>query len=398
MSAEANGIARGARDIVEQDNPFTQYYAQLTHQQNMLQDATRTGTYQHAMLHNARDFRDKVVLDVGTGTGLLAFFAVQAGARKVYAVEASDMARCAQALVDGNPFARGKIEVIQGKLEKIALPEKVDVIVSEPIGFLLVHERMIETYVAARDRFLKPGGLMMPTTGDIVFAPMTDEALHNEQGGKSSFWDAERFYGIDLRPMKQFAANENFSQPVVGYFYASSLLSSQHARKRFDFLSCTAQELQDFEVPFRFTIERTAIMHGLGCWFDLSFDGTLSQVVLSTAPDQPGTHWYQCRLLLEEPLAVNKGQCVSGSLAFAANDKFSYDLTLSCTIEGTDIGSRNVIRLQDQLYHYLTNPDVAMQHPSYHAGQQQQPAAPPQGAGHQGDGVAGDAVAQVWIG
>eukprot|EP00968_Pinguiococcus_pyrenoidosus_P025892 scaffold7033_cov257-Pinguiococcus_pyrenoidosus.AAC.27 len=183
-------------DLSAADNPFTQYYAQLTHQQNMLQDATRTGTYQQAMLRNPADFQDKVVLDVGTGTGILAFFAVQAGARKVrfiehcasrravcisyrsvhlvqecasrralcvsyrsvrlvYAVEASDMAMCAQALVDSNDFAKGVIEVVkvgsiadllhslgedasasgtQGKMEEIELPEKVDIVISEPIG------------------------------------------------------------------------------------------------------------------------------------------------------------------------------------------------------------------------------------------------------------------------
>jgi histone-arginine methyltransferase CARM1 len=61
----------------QQLNPFTQYYAQLLHQANMLQDSVRTGTYQQAMLQNSADFADKVVLDVGTGTGILAFFAIQ---------------------------------------------------------------------------------------------------------------------------------------------------------------------------------------------------------------------------------------------------------------------------------------------------------------------------------
>ena len=73
-------------------NPFTVYYAQLLHQGNMLQDYVRTGTYRQAFLSNASDFKDKVVLDVGTGTGILALFAVQAGAKKVYAVEASQSA------------------------------------------------------------------------------------------------------------------------------------------------------------------------------------------------------------------------------------------------------------------------------------------------------------------
>ena len=71
--------------------------------------------------------------------------------------------------------------VIRGKVEEVVLPEKVDVIISEPMGFMLVHERMLESYIAARDLFLKPGGLMMPTTGTIFFAPFTDRTLYQEQ-------------------------------------------------------------------------------------------------------------------------------------------------------------------------------------------------------------------------
>ena len=120
----------------DKSNPFTQYYAQLLHQGNMLQDLTRTGTYRHAFLSNAVDFKDKIVLDVGTGTGILALFACQAGAKKVYAVEASQSAEVARALVESNGYS-DRIEVIQAKLEDVTLPEKVDIIISEPIGFLL---------------------------------------------------------------------------------------------------------------------------------------------------------------------------------------------------------------------------------------------------------------------
>lgn len=62
----------------------------------MMQDYIRTGTYQRAILANVPDFKDKVVLDVGAGSGILSFFAIQAGARKVYAVEASTMAQHAE--------------------------------------------------------------------------------------------------------------------------------------------------------------------------------------------------------------------------------------------------------------------------------------------------------------
>lgn len=75
---------------------YFQFYGYLSQQQNMMQDYIRTSTYQRAILSNLPDFKDKVVLDVGAGSGILSFFAIQAGARKVYAVEASTMAQHAE--------------------------------------------------------------------------------------------------------------------------------------------------------------------------------------------------------------------------------------------------------------------------------------------------------------
>ena len=71
-------------------------------QKDMLEDHKRTGAYYQAVMQNRRQFEGKVVLDVGTGSGILAIFAAKAGARKVYAVEATPMAKFAQNLVEHN--------------------------------------------------------------------------------------------------------------------------------------------------------------------------------------------------------------------------------------------------------------------------------------------------------
>jgi histone-arginine methyltransferase CARM1 len=181
----------------------------------MLADYVRTGTYQKAIYGNSADFHGRVVLDVGTGTGILAFFALQAGAARVYAVDASNSVHVAKKLAEANGFA-DRITIINGKIEEITLPEQVDVIISEPIGFLLVHERMLESYVVARDRFLKPDGLMMPTTGSIVLCPVSDEACHKEQLDRVAFWETKDFYGVDLSAVVEQAYLEYFSQPIVG--------------------------------------------------------------------------------------------------------------------------------------------------------------------------------------
>jgi 2-polyprenyl-3-methyl-5-hydroxy-6-metoxy-1,4-benzoquinol methylase len=183
------------RDMETPEHPFFHYYGMLIHQQNMLTDSVRTGIYRDAILKNKNDFKGKVVLDVGTGSGILAFFAVQAGAKKVYAVEASDVAEAAKALVEANNLS-DKIIVIKGKVEEISIPEKVDVIISEPMGFMLVHERMLESFVAARDRFLSPKGLMMPSNGTIFVAPFSDQSLYDEQLAKVGFWSHHNFYGV----------------------------------------------------------------------------------------------------------------------------------------------------------------------------------------------------------
>lgn len=126
------------------------------------------------------------MLDVGAGSGILSFFAVQAGAKKVYAIEASNMAQYADLLVRHNNLV-DRIFVKPGKIEEIDLPEMVDIIISEPMGYMLYNERMLETYLHAR-KWLKAGGKMFPTQGDLHVAPFSDEALYLEQYNKANFW------------------------------------------------------------------------------------------------------------------------------------------------------------------------------------------------------------------
>merc|ERR1719313_644554 len=84
-----------------------------------------------------------------------------------------------------------RIEVLHALLEEVPeakIPRgSVDALVSEPIGTLLFNERMIETYLHARDRFLKPGGLMFPCGSTLFLAPFTHAALWQEVHDKQHF-------------------------------------------------------------------------------------------------------------------------------------------------------------------------------------------------------------------
>ena len=123
------------------------------------------------------------------------------------------MAANARKLVKANGFDE-IITVIESKVEDITsaqIPLKtVDVIVSEPLGTFLLNERMLETYIIARDMFLKPKGLMFPNRSELMIMPFTDETIYNEQLSKSEFWRTTDFHGLDLSCLHYSAFIEKF--------------------------------------------------------------------------------------------------------------------------------------------------------------------------------------------
>ncbi|KAL4857666.1 putative histone-arginine methyltransferase [Chlorella vulgaris] len=285
-----------------------------------------TGTYYAAIIENPADFRGKAVMDVGCGSGILSLFAAQAGARVVYAVEASDMAHHARALAAANPGIGDRIKVLHGKVEDVVVPEKVDVLVSEPMGTLLVNERMIESYIYARDKHLKPGGRMFPRLGRLHLCAFSDEALYGEVAQKSAFFDSSDFYGVDLTALRQPATSGYFGQVVVDQI-PPNVLVSNCITHTLDFLTATEGQLQDITIPLSLQVAVPCTVHGIASWFDVLFDGSQTQRWLSTAPGLPVTHWFQLRCLLETPLVVAQpGATVRGELRLLAHNRQSYDV------------------------------------------------------------------------
>lgn len=330
---------------------YFQFYGYLSQQQNMMQDYVRTATYQSAVLQNTTDFQDKVVLDVGAGTGILSFFAIQAGARKVYAIEASSMAVHCLELVRNNRFG-DKMVVIAGKLEEIDIPEKIDVIISEPMGYMLFNERMLESFIHAR-KWLKPGGKMYPTQGILFCAPFTDDALYMEQLSKANFWYQQSFYGVDLCSLRSAAMEEYLRQPILDTFDVR-LLMAQPVGHTTDFSKASETDLHKITIPLTFKLWSSGTVHGLAFWFDVAFIGGQQTVWLSTAPFQPLTHWYQIRCLLRNPIFVRAGQEMTGYVQMTANERQSYDVDIEVSVTSTGIRSVNSYDLKNPNFRYMS--------------------------------------------
>ena len=292
------------------------HYQALASQQHMLLDAQRTGAYHRGITRNRSDFAGKTVLDVGAGSGILSLFAAQAGAKKVYAVD-ENTPECARTLVAANGF-QDRIELVQARLAELELGERVDVIVSEPWGFFLFHERMVEAFLIARDRFLKPNGRMFPGTGHVCLAPFCDPELYRARTSTLSFWANADFYGVDLTSMTSRAVEEIFAMPALGYVAPKTLVASPAVRA-FDFEKLPLADLAEIRLPFSFTAERAGLVHGLAGWFDVAFEGTNERVVLSTAPDAFETHWSQLRFIFIEPVMLRVGERLEGALTLLAN-------------------------------------------------------------------------------
>ncbi|XP_058645826.1 histone-arginine methyltransferase CARM1 isoform X2 [Onychostoma macrolepis] len=326
---------------------YFQFYGCLSQQQNMLQDYLRTATYQKAILLNDVDFKDKVVLDVGCGTGILSFFAVQAGAKKVYAVEASSVAKYAEILVKSNNLSN-KITVLSGKIEEVCCPEKVDVIISEPMGYMLLNERMLESYLHAKT-WLKPKGMMFPTQGDIHLAPFTDEQLYMEHHARSNFWNQRCFYGVNLSGLHSSAVDEFYRQPIVDTF-EMQILMARSVKYTINFLEAKEEDLHRLEIPFVFKLLQSGLIHGLAFWFDVAFVGSRMTVWLSTSPNEPLTHWYQVRCLLQTPLFAKMGQTLSGRVHLIANKRQSYDIHITAVVDQSGFKSGNSLDLKNPFF------------------------------------------------
>lgn len=134
----------------------------------MIKDRVRTGAYLDAIQKNAEVFKDKIVLDIGCGTGILSIFASKAGAKHVYGIEFADIADYAKDIVKKNNLS-DKITILQSKVEETILPvNKVDIIISEWMGYCLLYESMLDTVLFARDKWLDSNGYVSYNTNIIT--------------------------------------------------------------------------------------------------------------------------------------------------------------------------------------------------------------------------------------
>lgn len=307
--------------------------------EEMLKDRVRTETYRSAILENPQLFENKVVLDVGTGTGILSMFACQAGAKHVYGVDMSDIIEKARLIVEKNGFA-DRITLIKGKIEEIELPiSKVDIIISEWMGYFLLYESMLDSVIYARDKWLIPGGIMFPDKAVLYLAAVEDGHYKKE---RIDFWND--VYGFDYTPIRDVAKLE----PIVDIVEGQSIVTDAAAILDIDILTCTKDHLA-FHAPFCLTALRNDYVHGLVSYFECAFTQMPKPIGFSTSPRACYTHWKQTLFYLDDTLSCVRGEQIQGTISCKPNMKNNRDLDISVSVSLNGMYSKG----NQELVYYL---------------------------------------------
>lgn len=384
------GKSKAGKLTGEDAHYFSSYAAHDIHQ-TMISDKVRTLSYAKFLLapENAHLLRGKTVMDVGCGSGILSMFAARAGAKEVIAIDASAVASRAKENVRLNRLD-GIINVYHGRVEELdeELSEykgKVDLIVSEWMGYFLLYESMLPAVLHARDQYLrKPGGLLAPSHTRMLLAAVSDCDVIQERMG---FWDD--VYGFSMKAMKTGLADEAWTEMLK----ADQVVTSTETLLELP-LHTIAPRQPSFSAPFTLRVERTCTIQAFVSWFDTWFtpdgkpvperesdrdedddddeDGepqieagktleglppvttrcpeesevrglTLKKdaivpkssdptspsgltVSFTTSPAGPETHWKQTLFVLKEPIEVKQGSVLVGVLRSSPNEENAREL------------------------------------------------------------------------
>jgi len=143
-------------------------FSDLFEQEKMLADQSRNEAYYSAISKYVKP--GTTVLDLGTGSGILSFFAAQQSPAKVYAIDHSAIIKTAERIATYNRLEN--IEFIQTHSKKFTADTKVDVIIHEQLGDFLFNEDVVNNVLDLRDRVLKKGGIILPSRFEIFIEPV----------------------------------------------------------------------------------------------------------------------------------------------------------------------------------------------------------------------------------
>ena len=261
----------------------------------MMNDTVRNDAYEKALKSALQN--GGVVLDIGSGSGLLAMMAARHGASKVTTCELVEMvAEKAKVIIDRNGFS-DKIQVIN-KLSTtlvagVDFPERADILVTEIFDNGLLGEHALVAIEHARKHLLKPNAQLIPCGARVYAMCIESSEIYKNHR-------VETISGFDLSPFNQFSSYE-----YSGYHLAKTdyrALSATAPIFDFDF----RKDAENKSVAIEFEVTQSGTCHAVVYWYELQLD---PDTIISTAPHLPQLScWKQAVQLLPRPRDLVKGE------------------------------------------------------------------------------------------
>ena len=211
---------------------------------------------------------DSIVLDLGCGSGLLGLMALRAGARKVLFVEEGEVIEIARQAIVQAGFG-DKAEFFQTNSFQLALPERVDIVVCDHIGYFGFDYGAIGLLADAKKRFLKPDGIVVPATIELYLAPIDSEACREfvgqwRDGGVPRDFEWLGTTAANSKHAVQLEEQDLLAEPAA-------LATLELGPESPPYLSWTTE----------FTCTRDGTLDGIAGWFDCRIFG---DVHMSNSP------------------------------------------------------------------------------------------------------------------
>lgn len=262
----------------------------------MIADKTRNNALNSAIkaIVKAGD----VVIDIGTGTGLLAMLAARMGARRVYALECSAIANAAKQLVNLNHLS-DVITVIHSSSFQWEANELADVILCETLGFSALDENFRLTILDARDRMLRPGGILLPSRIKIWVVPV------DSSDSVVDLTTLDDILGLEFTPLADIF-RKTYQRRYIPYEEELALpetvfdLDCYLIANSANLLSCT-----------QFKITRKGLLTGFGLWFEAELAKDLH---LNSRKPELDNHWAQTYMPLPSAIPVEPGMHIAFKL------------------------------------------------------------------------------------
>jgi protein arginine N-methyltransferase 1 len=286
-----------ARPRPSQNSALDEHWGYLT-------DPVRLDRFQRAISSVVKP--GDMVADLGCGSGVLTLFALEAGARHVYAIDSSRMLAVARESIARSGSA-DRVSFIQGRSQKTALPERVDIVICDHVGWFGFDYDIIGLLADARRRFLKSGGVSIPLSITLKIAAVESDLCRAA---------AERWTTSEVPPAYRWLRQSSVNGKHSVELERGELLSAP-----VDLGTLMLSEAQPEFLSWRVSLvaARDGVVHGLGGWFDCELSPGVRVTNSPLASDRINRP--EVFLPIDSPFPVHAGDVLQASISARPGDQ-----------------------------------------------------------------------------